>query len=175
MKKLTILLSTSALLFSAAVARPDALSDQRFKFACDEIAKGEHQMDRTRRFNTDAPKLMALDVSIRAFRSARKTAIAEGFASLRKDAETDLVRALDSAAEIYLRRGSLRKAESLVVEALLIDQNDARARNLAVMIEAKYDEDIVTEQPGTQAAQRVGDRRAATRVRLGGPGLAGRR
>jgi hypothetical protein len=94
---------------------------------------------------------------------------------VRTDASRSLVRALDDEAEIYYRRKSLSLADKRVDEALGIQRDDPRARNLAAMIAAAKSTDVYDGNVGAVAVDRIRARRIAAGIPLRDRGIGNRR
>jgi hypothetical protein len=170
----------SALVLAAAAYAPAAetQADRDLNTVTNQLARAERIMTRASAYDRKAAQLYAYDQAAQMFIGARRTAAhwsGPAFESVWDDAGTGLVRAYDAQAEIYYYRGSLPSARRLNQAALEIDAQDARARNLSVMIQAAEETDIFDKVQGTVAVDRIVERRAAAGMPLRDRGVSTRR
>jgi hypothetical protein len=179
--KRTILLvacAVTALAAASFAAEPPTASDRLLKLATTRLEQGEREMSRARKLTTNSAKLDAWDRAIVRLRQARETAwkgTGASFEEVQKFAYAGLVRSLTAEAEIYFAKKSLPLAKKRNDAALDLDPNDARARNLAVMIRDAEEADIYDVHQGATAVNRIRDRRAAVGLPLRDRGVSTRR
>jgi hypothetical protein len=156
-------------------AGPDAAQERQLKAANAYLEKGREQLERTAKLETNASRLDALDRALYLLKRARSTAgTAAELAEFRDSVDTETVRALDDQAEIYYARKSLTLAAKRTQEAMAIRPDDARAKQMADLIERAKSTDVWSNV-GTVAARRIDQRRFAAGVPLRDRGFITRR
>jgi hypothetical protein len=167
--------SATAMLASALA---DPAQDRITAQAAANLDKGRNVLAEDRTDHTNAVRLQTLDRALYFLRRSRSLAVAGRSGRLddvRTDASRSLVRALDDEAEIYYRRKSLSLADKRVDEALGIQRDDPRARNLAAMIAAAKSTDVYDGNVGAVAVDRIRARRIAAGIPLRDRGIGNRR
>jgi len=178
MKSAPFLVSLVLVVASSSGWTQDTAAERLLKDATVHLQKGEHELDRERRFVTPAGRLEVLGRAIRFLRQAQletDKGTGEMFESVRVDVRRDLVRALDRQAAIFFERRSLTNAKDSTAAALELDPQDSWALNLSAMIQDAESTDIYEKYQGTAAVTRIRERRAASGLPLRDRGVSQRR
>jgi hypothetical protein len=167
--------AAAVLLMTGAAPSFAGTAESDLKFATTHATQAERQMTRLRVMTTPAGRLAVLDRAIDLLQlawsdaSGRQT---DKFIAVRRRINADLVTAFVGESEIHYQRGSLPLAKRRALDALELDPDDSRARNLIVMIRDAEATDVYDRNQGTAAIDRIRARRAAAGMPLRDRGAA---